>query len=349
MIRQLHIALVIVCLLAITAAAANVADYQKRVRSARAGVQELLSNVADEEVGNEPDQPTAEVFAQVRGLIPANERIETDAGTIDTNNNWFADGLKAAENEKDLAKRAEILNEIDGRLAALSVELEVLQNAAAAELSKDEQKRKLAEILSRPEFQQPEKKEQEPQESLFMKWLREFLQWLEGWLPKTEGTAPVNLSGAVSVVQYVLIGLIILLLGFLAYKLVPFFAPRFRRRDKEAKESRVILGEKIDDEVSASDLFSDAERLAREGDLRGAIRKGYVALLCEMSDRKLIGLARHKTNRDYLRDVRSRRDIYERMNGLTGAFEVHWYGSREAKQGDWEDFRRSCGETIKAI
>jgi hypothetical protein len=184
---------------------------------------------------------------------------------------------------------------------------------------------------------------------MLAKWIRQFLQWLEPYLPKFgDGSVP-NLSGAVSVVQYILIGLIILLLGFLGYKLAPHFAARFRRKEGEERESRVILGETIGDDVSASDLFSDAERLAREGDLRGAIRKGYVALLCEMSDRKLIGLARHKTNRDYLRDVRSRREIYEEMNGLTGSFERHWYGSQTAKTEDWEEFRRRCGDTIKAI
>ena len=349
MIRRTFIAVTFLCLLASSVSATDVADYQKRVRSARAGVQELLSNPADEDVGDEPAQPTEEIFAQVLALIPATEGIETGSGSVETNNKWFADGLKAAEEEKDPAKRAEMLSKIDGRLASLSVELEEMQHAAAAELSKDEEKRKLAEILDRPEYQRPEKKEQQSEDSLLMKWLREFLQWLESWLPAPGGTEPANLSGAVSAVQYLLIGLIIILFGFLAYKLVPLFAQRFRGIRKEAKESRVILGEKIDDDVSASELFSDAERLAREGDLRGAIRRGYVALLCEMSDRKLIGLARHKTNRDYLRDVRTRREIYERMNGLTGSFELHWYGSREAEQQDWEEFRRTCGETIKAI
>ena len=139
------------------------------------------------------------------------------------------------------------------------------------------------------------------------------------------------------------------MLGFVLYKLLPLFAPRFRRIVREGREERVILGEKIGEDQSADDLFGEAERLAREGDVRGAIRKGYVALLCELSDRKLIGLARHKTNRDYLRDVRSRREIYERMNGLTGKFERHWYGGQTARPDDWEEFRQNCGETLKAI
>ncbi|HQU92487.1 MAG TPA: DUF4129 domain-containing protein [Pyrinomonadaceae bacterium] len=327
--------------------AAEVVDYQKRVHAARAEIQDLLANVAAEEEGEEPNPPNAEVFAGVRKNLPASEKLVTPNGEIETNNQWLIDRLKAAEEQTDLTKRAEILNEIDERLAGISAELDKLQAAQAADRSKDEDKRKLSEILSRPEYQKPEVKP--PEESLMSRLLRQFFEWLESILPKFGmGTAP-DLSGAVSVTQYILIGLILLLLGFLAYKLVPLFVPRFRRKAKGEKEDRVILGETIADDVSASDLFGDAERLAREGDLRGAIRKGYVALLCEMSDRKLIGLARHKTNRDYLRDVRSRREIYNEMNGLTGSFERHWYGSQDARREDWEEFRRRCGDTIKAI
>ena len=347
MIFRFGCTLLMMLLLANFASGAELADYQERVRSVRDGIQDLLSNVAAEEEGENAYPPNIEVFEEVRELLPAEESVSTSGGDIKTNNRWFIDRLKAAEDEKDLVRRAEILNEIDGRLAAIGVELQVLQNEVVAERSKDEDKRKLSEILARPEYQKPAPKP--PEENLLSKWIRQFLQWLEPYIPKFgTGTAP-DLSGGVTVVQYILIFLIILILGFLAYKLAPVFAPRFRRRRKEEKESRVILGETIHEDVSSSDLFSDAERLARDGDLRGAIRKGYVALLCEMSDRKLIGLARHKTNRDYLRDVTSSRWLHQEMTGLTGSFERHWYGSQEAKTEDWEEFRRRCGDTIKAI
>ena len=348
MTRSVLIILLVLALVADTFSA-DVADYEKRVRSARAGVQDLLSNVASEEAGEEPAQPTSAVFSGVRELIPAREQIEGSGVPIETNNQWFTDRLRTAEDEKDLTKRAEILNEIDERLAALLVTLEELDKSTASERSKDEDKQKLAEILNRPEYQKPVV-EKEESESLMAKWIREFLQWFEGWLPKMGGApGSSGLGSAVTVVQYAMIGLIILLLGFLAYKLVPLFAPRFKRKAKEEREDRVILGERIDDHLSSADLFGDAERLAREGDLRGAIRKGYIALLCELSDRKIIGLARHKTNRDYLRDVRARREIHEQMNGLTGSFERHWYGSQDADAGDWEEFRLRCRETIKTI
>ena len=83
--------------------------------------------------------------------------------------------------------------------------------------------------------------------------------------------------------------------------------------------------------------------------LRGAIRKGYIALLCELSDRKLIGLARHKTNRDYLRDVRKRADLFENMNGMTLNFERNWYGLRPTDAQDWEDFKSSYQQTISGV
>ena len=345
----------LVLVLLISAASAAIAfgsdtgEYQRRIDSARAGIGILLDNVSQMEIGEAPSEPDAEVFAEVRKLIPSTEKVDSHAGTVETNNQWFVDGLKAAEAEKDLAKRAVILTQLDQRLAAISGELDELQVRAGSERTKDEDKRKLSEILNRPEYQRPEKQEEAEKDR--PNWLKSFLDWLESVFPKLnppEGAAEEAASFA-GVLQWVLIIAVIVVLGFVLYKLLPLFAPRLRRVIREEREERVILGERIGEDRSADDLFGEAERLAREGDVRGAIRKGYVALLCELSDRKLIGLARHKTNRDYLRDVRSRREVYERMNGLTGKFERHWYGSQEARPNDWEEFRETCGETLKAI
>jgi len=334
-----------------TAAAlgADVGDYQQRVNSARAGIGILLDNISQMEIGEDPSQPDADVFAEVRRLVPSTEKIDSSSGTVETNNQWLVDGLKAAEAEKDLAMRGLILTQLEQRLAAVSGELDELQVRAESERSKDEDKRKLSEILNRPEFQRPIKEPKEESEGA--SWLKQFIEWIEGLFPKVNpsGGAAEGTASFVGVLQWVLIIAVILVLGFVLYKLLPLFAPRFRRVIREGREERVILGERIGEDQSAEDLFGEAERLAREGDVRGAIRKGYVALLCELSDRKLIGLARHKTNRDYLRDVRSRREVYERMNGLTGKFERHWYGGQDARPHDWEEFRETCGETLKAI
>jgi hypothetical protein len=149
--------------------------------------------------------------------------------------------------------------------------------------------------------------------------------------------------------QILIYALVIGLIGFLLYKIAPFLTRRFESKQRKEKKHRVILGERIEADESASDLFGEAEQLARSGDLRAAIRKGYIALLCDLSDRKLIRLAHHKTNRDYLRDVRANEGLFDNVNGLTGSFERNWYGLRPANETDWEDFRSRYLQTIADI
>lgn len=133
------------------------------------------------------------------------------------------------------------------------------------------------------------------------------------------------------------------------YRFAPVLFENFRAREKREKKSRVVLGETIAAEETSENLFGEAEKLALAGDLRAAIRKGYVALLVELSDRKIIGLSRHKTNRDYLRDVRARDTIYQNMRGLTASFERHWYGLDATNKSDWEEFKKIYSETLRKV
>ena len=175
-----------------------------------------------------------------------------------------------------------------------------LQTATATTQTKDAEKQKLAEILRREEYQT-----QQPEgESLFQKWKRQILEWLARMFPRLSIPQEPSGSGSLGLILQVLLYLALAVgLGYLIFRILPFFSGRFGSRKRSSKSERVILGERIGDDQSAHDLFAEAEMLARNGELRLAIRKGYVALLCELSDRKVIGLARHKTNRDYLRDL----------------------------------------------
>jgi hypothetical protein len=112
-----------------------------------------------------------------------------------------------------------------------------------------------------------------------------------------------------------------------------------KRKDTKKKEPRIVLGERLEPDATATDLLSEAEALARQGDLRAAIRKAYIALLVELGDRKVISLAQHKTNRDYLNSLRTLPQLHSRMRGLTDSFERHWYGFVAATPNDWQDFR----------
>ena len=318
--------------------AANLTEYRERVESARAISEQLLDYIAKVEQGEDNPEFERRMLAQIRDKIPPTEKIEWPGNSVETANEWLDAKLEAFRNEPDTTKRAVILTEINERLSALTEKIRELENPSTSVRSKDEDKQKLADILRREEYQKP----QDAKESLIEKWLLAIWKWLVGFLPQPN-ISPSDFSGLASIAKFlgILLGVAVVgLIGFAIYKFSPFFGGKLRAGNKKTKKDRVILGERIADNESAADLFGEAERLAREGNLRGAIRKGYIAVLCDLSDRKVIGLARHKTNRDYLRDMRARKDLHENMAFLTNSFERHWYGFELTKKADWEEFSK---------
>lgn len=321
--------------------AATPQDYKTRVESARLEVEVML-----QDLDSMPESKRAASVNSIRNELPVTEKVEWDGGSIETQNAWLTQKLDELSSSKDQQKKRQILIDISERLLAISESAGKLdEQLKTAERTKDQDKQKLAEILSRQEYQKPEAK----QESLFQKWWREFLAWLEKIFPKPniEPGTTSGLEGFKFVLQILVIAAVVGFVGFLLYRFLPFFGGRFGRKRKEKRGDRVILGDLIGDDESASDLFSEAEQLARQGDLRSAIRKGYIAALCDLSDRKIVRLARHKTNRDYLRDVRKDESLFDSLRGLTFNFENNWYGLRTAEQSDWEDFRERYTRTIE--
>lgn len=319
--------------------AASLTNYKERIEHARLANEELLESL--EQNNKEIEQ---EIIAEITAKIPPTETVEWPGGSIETQNGWLAAKIKEFTDRRDDKMRRQSLIEISERLLAIEESVENLEKAVSGARSKDEDKQKLAEILRREEYQKPEEKA----ESLFQRWWREFQEWLARKFPEPnlEPGTPSGLGDLQFGLQILIFAAVLALVGFLLYRFAPFLSGRFARRTKTKKEDRIILGERIGADESASDLFNEAEQLAREGNLRSAIRKGYIAVLCDLSDRKIVRLARHKTNRDYLRDVRKNESLFENMSGLTYNFETNWYGLRTAEEADWEDFRERYKQTI---
>ena len=335
----------VLLLLASAAFPASLDDYRSRVTSARKAADGLYAMLKGEQSGAEIDRYFARTVGEIQRELPRTEKVELSGGEVEVSNKWLWSRLDEFEASHDRQQQTEIMLEIYERLFAIEDRLSGI--AKPSTHSKDEDKRKLAEILGREEYQKPP----ERQESLAARWLREFLEWLYGIFPKpsvpqTEIPAAGSLP---TILQILVYAGVIAMIGYAVYRFAPFFARKMKRDRDDEKGDRVILGEKIDADRSAGDLMAEAEGMARDGDIRGAIRKGYMAFLCELHDRKAISLARNKTNRDFLRDVRKRPGLFERMKRLTGKFERHWYGFRRAEPADWERFREEYNEAIKEV
>jgi hypothetical protein len=252
--------------------------------------------------------------------------------TVD--NSWLHDQLKELQkvSETDWFNQ---LTQIIEQLKAIDERITDLQTATLKGSTKSDAKQRLSGILSRPEY---------ATKSRAKSALTRIIEAIARWIQRLLGRHVPNDSVSNPVGAIVQIVVIALAVGVLLY-VIKLFLPKLTRRRKKARkvkaEPRIVLGERLEPDASAVDLLAEAETLARGGQIRAAIRKAYIALLVELGERKVISLAHHKTNRDYLRSVRNVPGLYPVMSGLTDSFERHWYGLVQPDPGDWQNFREA--------
>lgn len=319
-------------------------EYRSKIEDVREIIDGMRHDLYEMDSGGPPEGFDPAKIRSIRELMPTQMRVTTASDEFDVSNNWLHTDLDAFLTESDPAKRLIILGGVDERLTSLAWQVAEYENAKASERSKDEDKQKLAEILQREQFQKPS----EEQKSFIERWIDRIIEWLSGLLPRPSGGPQMSASpGLARFMQIVIILLVSGLVLFTVYKLAPHIFPSWRRSKKDIDGDRVILGETIEKDRTPNDLLREAELLSQQGDNRGAIRKGYIALLFELSERGAVGLARHKTNRDYLRDVRKQEGLFAPMSGLTGVFESAWYGSQAVGPEAWQYFKEGYSAMLK--
>jgi hypothetical protein len=277
---------------------------------------------------------TTETIAAVRTTVPETESVEWDGAVVRVDNSWLHRELETFA-KAEPAVRSNALKQMTERLQAVAQRLAEIDSARnASGLTKAEARQKLTEILQRPEYARSR-----PDTSAFSRLMDRLWKWLQNLFPKPKPLAPGRANLLTLIAQVVVV---LLAISVIAYA-IRIFAPRFfkggRVKRKEKRGPRIVLGEKLEPDQSAGDLLAEAEALAQRGELRAAIRKAYIALLVELGERKIISLAQHKTNRDYLGAVRDRESLYAYVKQLTDSFERHWYGFASATDADWHAFR----------
>ncbi|MCA1614595.1 MAG: DUF4129 domain-containing protein [Acidobacteria bacterium] len=342
----------------------TLADYRARVRGAVEPLEELAAlyeraaaagesdeesdtdaGAELEEVEAELEETAPEVLGAVRDSLPPRERVGRGADFIDVDNAWLHEALdEAAEDADEYEKYAAGLRAAAGRLRSLEARLAEAEGGAAEPLDRDAERGRLNAILRSPVFDREVRRQQG---NALQNLVKRFVEWVLSLLPKG---GPISRGASPRVSTTTQVVVLLLCLAVLAYvaRLLWLRRGRGRRSRKPRRGARVVLGERLEADQTVADLLDDAERLALAGDLRGAIRKAYVALLCELGDRGVVRLAQHKTNRDYLSAVRRAASpgLYAEMLPLTFDFEVHWYGLRDATASDWESFKTRCRRAL---
>ena len=322
-------------------AAIPIAEYHQNLKHAIAELEKLI------EVDKDWDETDfqnrlLQTIENLRTTLPVNQTIEVDGEVCNVDNSSLHKSLEdlkklpATEQFDKVEHISELLKAIEARISEREAAVERAQ-------SKEQAKNKLESILSRPAYAT----EQRGPNAL-SRLIRDFFRWLQELFPKRRAVAPGHVDWFTLVAQILVIGLALAVLLYVVKILLTRFGRTRRTKKPKKKEARIVLGERLEPEATSTDLLSQAELLARNGDLRAAIRKGYIALLVELGDRKMISLAQHKTNRDYLNSVKSVAPLHATMRGLTDSFERHWYGFEQTTPDDWQDFRAGYLAALRA-
>lgn len=283
-----------------------------------------------------------ETIGAIRSEFPKNQQVELDKGIPTTDNTWFhsmLDDLQRAPADQRELKLSSMIES----LAALKKRVSDLASANKVADSKATDKQKLDSILARPEYVSGASGP-----NPLTRMIEDFFRWLRNLFPDPPEIEPGRANLISLIVRIIVVLLALALIAYVASILLKRFKFERKTNVTKSKEPRIVLGERLQPEDTATDLLAEAEALARRGELRAAIRKGYIALLVELGDRKLISLAQYKTNRDYLRSVSNLPKLHLRLAGLTDSFERHWYGFAQTTPNDWQDFRASYREALQA-
>jgi hypothetical protein len=324
--------------------AASLEDYRARVSKATEAIEELywsFDETADED-SQEFLTSEAKILAEVRAALPASEQIEGTGAALVVDNRWLHSELdlyaRIAAHKRD--ERNDVLYRLAQRMHALTTQLTeaATQTAAGGARDKEAEKGRLQAILRRPEYNQ-----QAAEDSALARLWKEFKEFLRKLMPESRPFSQGTASLFSLLARLFVFALTAAVIIFVVWKYGAQLLPRNRAKKKTQREARIVLGERLAPGQTPAGLISEAEALARAGDLRGAIRKAYIAVLFELGERRILRLAAHKTNRDYLSAIRRERAaLYGDMEPLTYNYERHWYGFAPATDTDWHDFRSRC-------
>ena len=324
-----------------TVSAISLTDYQRKLQQAITALDTLLQ-VDEHETEADFQKRLLQTIDDVRVTLPEHFTVEENGDVYEVDNSSLH---KTLEDIKSLPAEEQVkkISEVEEMLQALEVRIGQRIFVTSTGETKDQAKSRLESILARPEYATGPRGS-----NALIRLIQDFIRWLMSFFPKPRGVAPGRLDWVIFIVEVVVIGLAAAVLVYVGIALLRRFGRTRRPKARKKKEARIVLGERLEPEATSTDLLSQAEALVRHGDIRGAIRKTYIALLVELGDRKLISLAQHKTNRDYLNSVRSLPPLHSTMRGLTDIFERHWYGLEPATSDDWQDFRAGYLAALQA-
>jgi hypothetical protein len=312
--------------------------------AARAAAQEMsygerLEYAADELIAvREGEAESEDVIKEVKELLPASERVNIGQQSLTTDNRWLHQLLDEYAKETNARAQRAKLDEAINRLSLLIDHVSKLANENANDAG--DARERVRRILSSPQFALK-------QESELSKKIKEIRQRIRQFFSDLINRIFTALFGAGQQANWFFRLLVIAAIG-----LVLFLSARMivrRRRDPARRRAakRTVLGEEIEEGVTASELAEAAMAAARAGDFRTGVRKLYIALLYELAERKIVELEPNLTNRDYLARLSRFNSLLPHILYMTDLFDYCWYGMFQSSEEEFSAYLRSYQEALR--
>jgi hypothetical protein len=316
---------------ALDISAETLLKYENRVARAVEQIARIKSDVDYEASGIE----------DIKILLPRHEQVEHESQKLTVDNSWLYMALDAYEAELDAQKKKTKLSEIGDRLAALDAALIGSAETALDNRSGQETRARLREILNRKEYQEKE-------ESRIAAFIRKIYNKVADFLIELRD-AFGRLMGKIfgSAAQGSLLSkiLVIAALGIFLFFIVRL-AMKIKPRRKTSRK-RTVLGEEVEAGTTPGDLFETAMAAARAGDFRAAVRKLYISLLYELSERNLIEIDESATNHEYLARLSRFEPLVSPVGEMTARFDLSWYGLFPTSQEEFSSYLARYDEAMQ--
>ncbi|MEO8611371.1 MAG: DUF4129 domain-containing protein [Chloroflexota bacterium] len=103
------------------------------------------------------------------------------------------------------------------------------------------------------------------------------------------------------------------------------------------------------DPTTSTDAQSRADENAQSQDYRSAIRYMYLASLLMLDERGVIHYDSSLTNREHLRHLRDKPQVYDVLRRVINAFEEVWYGYLPVDETYYQRFRQQVDELHRIV
>lgn len=177
----------------------------------------------------------------------------------------------------------------------------------------------------------------------FVRWVRNWITFTPPNVPKPSAPGELDWVGLGKALLVIVGGALLVLLAWMA---VRWFQQR-KPKTVLGQSANIEMPDLRSEDIVASQLPEDGwMALAREhaarGELTLALRAAWLAGLAHLGHRELINISRHKTNRDYDRELRRRaRDRAPLLSAFEQnlmSFERSWYGNHEVTNDRFQHF-----------